>query len=133
MVYALSAHSLGEAVDKAVADLPRSLGRDVAWRKTGAPGGDDKIAGSRMPAQCRDDQIEFVWQYLVGHNLSARTLKKLADRRTRKIDLIAAEAAIADGQNHSAKRLREAGSHPSSVRSTWVIPRMGQPAPFIWR
>jgi hypothetical protein len=110
------AHEFGEAFNEAVADEAGGLGGDVALGEAGASGGDDELGGLGVEVEGVDDVVELVGQDAELDVGDSGLVKEAGDGGAGEVVLLAAVAAVADGEDDGAGVGGETGSHVSSLR-----------------
>ena len=111
MEEAIGAHALGEAVYEALADLKGGFGGDVARSEAGAAGGEDEGCRLGVAAEGGGDQVELVGEGLGDWGWNACLLEEGDDDGAGEIDLLAPEAAVADGEDDGAGLGGKDGGH----------------------
>jgi hypothetical protein len=109
------AHELGESFDEAVADEAGGLGGDVALGESGASGGDDELGGLGADVEGVDDVVELVGKDAGLDFGDSGLVEEAGDGRAGEVVLLAAVAAVADGEDDGAGVGGETGSHVSSL------------------
>ena len=112
MAKAFGPHTLGQAIDQPLADLPGRLGGHIAGGKSCASSGNDQAGRSGMKAKARGDRFDLVGQGCRLDRGYPRGLECSPNGRARQIGLFAPEAAVADGQDDSVEVGWEAWGHP---------------------
>ncbi len=99
---AVGAHPLSQPLDQPLADQPRRLRRNIARSQPRASRRNHQTAAGGMAAQRIGDKIKLVGQGLRDHHGSPRLSQRLRHRGTGEVRLLAAKAAVADGQDSGA-------------------------------
>jgi hypothetical protein len=113
---AVASHALGKAVDEAVADEARGFRGDVAGGEAGSAGGDQEVMGDGVGAEGGGDLVELVGEGEGADGANARFRKEADDGGAGEVGLLAAEAAVADGEDDGPGVWGKALVHMGSLR-----------------